>query len=196
MTRRAAPLLVLGLLLTMACSTDPGGGLGDGGVDAGAQQTPEKHRTTAVACDDVRNVPDVPAGGTPIGSTCGSHDDCTDGRNGRCVDVNRGLYTCTYDACLQDSDCEHVCECEGGFGSDHNICLQTGNCNVDADCGAGGFCSPSYGDCGDYSGTVAYYCHTAQDECVDDADCGGYPWYCGYDPVGGRWRCSDSHCAG
>ncbi|HKU40744.1 MAG TPA: hypothetical protein VJR89_21435, partial [Polyangiales bacterium] len=53
---------------------------------------------------------------------------------------------------------------------DNNRCL-AGNCRVDADCGQSGYCSPSFGSCGSLDGVVAYYCHTCQDECIDDEDC-------------------------
>ena len=102
--------------------------------------------------------------------------------------------------CRSDSDCGgFVCECEGGFRSDYDVCLRSGNCLVDSDCGDGGYCSPTFGDCGSYSGTVAYYCHTPDDDCLDDTDCGdGSDWgpYCAYNLIAGRWTCSDSHCAG
>ena len=91
-----------------------------------------------------------------------------------------------------------VCACGGGFWSDNNVCLNDGNCRTDADCGEGGACSPTLGDCGDYAGVVAYYCHTPTDECVDDADCTGTAGrgYCAYNPAAGHWMCSDAQCVG
>lgn len=203
-------VLAASLTLTACGSADVEPLTGDGGVDAGIQtdsgvgpdsgvRVPEKHRAVAETCDNERNntepmIPDPNPG--PPEVNCTSHADCTDGANGRCIASWRGGVNCTYDACFTDADCNFVCDCGGGFGSDHNVCLSSGGCQVDADCGPGGFCSPTFGSCGDYSGTVAYYCHTPQDECIDDADCGGYPFYCGYDTVAGKWSCKDEHCAG
>jgi len=168
-------------------------------------RVPLKHRPEAVACDHERvdnvvSIPDNP--GAPV--DCESHDDCVGGENGRCVGNTHDGWYCTYDRCFGDGDCSpgaQVCECGGGFRSDHNVCLGQGNCQVDADCGAGGYCSPSYGDCGDYLGVVAYYCHTDADECIDDADCDGEPSsfgtpYCAYNPTAGKWMCSSQQCAG
>jgi hypothetical protein len=77
-----------------------------------------------------------------------------------------------------------------------NIC-KAGNCRVDASCGAGGYCSPSLGSCGNYGGVVGYYCHTPKDKCVDDADCaaqGGGD--CRYDQASGAWACATTQCVG
>jgi hypothetical protein len=156
---------------------------------------PEKHRPVAEMCDDVRG----PGSANPdFGGACGADAECTEGDNGRCVDF-RGDQQCTYDECFADADCPGmgVCECGGGFWSDNNVCLNDGNCRTDADCGEGGACSPTLGSCGNYSGVAAYYCHTAADECVDDADCTGLPGgYCAYNPAAGHWMCSDAQCVG
>ncbi len=81
-----------------------------------------------------------------------------------------------------------------------NVCMRQGNCRVDADCGADGFCSPSMGECGDYWGVVGWFCRTAEDECVNDSGCNDNdiwgPHYCAYNPAVGRWMCSDAACAG
>ena len=163
--------------------------------------TPLNHRAVAAACDNERStalpvIPDQYSGPTD----CTVHEDCLAGTNGRCVGNTHDGFYCTYDACFADTDCgAFVCACGGGFRSDDNVCLHQGNCRVDANCGAGGFCSPTFGDCGDFSGVVAYYCHTAGDECVDDADCGnvgaGGP-YCAYNAIAGKWLCSTQQCVG
>jgi hypothetical protein len=160
-------------------------------------RVPEKHRPAAEMCDDLR----TPGSAMPgiEGASCGADADCTDGDNGRCVDF-RGDQQCNYDECFADADCPGmgVCACGGGFWSDNNVCLNDGNCRTDADCGEGGACSPTLGDCGDYAGVVAYYCHTPTDECVDDADCTGTAGrgYCAYNPAAGHWMCSDAQCVG
>jgi hypothetical protein len=104
---------------------------------------------------------------------------------------------CSYDECFSDDECgDFVCRCREHAAS-ANICLRQGNCGVDADCGRGGFCSPSFGNCGNYNGVIGYFCHTPTDGCTDDSDCAG-EWepYCMWNSVAGRWTCSDSHCLG
>lgn len=163
---------------------------------------PLEHRAAGATCDNQR-APGVQPDGDGPGVSCQSDADCTDGDNGRCVGNSHDGWYCTYDECFADSDCgnDAVCECGGGWRSDHNVCV-SGNCRTDADCGDDGYCSPSLGDCGNYDGVVGYFCHTRKDECIDDADCGdgsddgwGSP-YCMYDSGVGHWRCSTSHCAG
>jgi hypothetical protein len=169
-----------------------GGAGGTGGVD----RTPQKHRPSATACDNARPMDDPMV---PDGGPCRDHVDCTEGQNGRCSLIGRGGWSCTYDECFTDADCGApggVCACDGSSSNaDNNVCL-SGNCKTDADCGAAGFCSPTFGSCGGYSGVVSYYCHTPQDECVDDADCGGPAGYCAYVPAAGHWKCSNAHCVG
>ena len=90
------------------------------------------------------------------------------------------------------------CECRpaGGTTTAANVC-KGGNCRTDEDCGAGGYCSPSFGSCGRYLGVVAYYCHTPKDKCVDDADCAGTAGAdCRYNQVMGAWMCETTQCAG
>lgn len=168
------------------------------------ERVPAQHRSSAASCDHQRSTiePNPDPNGPMV--ECTEHADCTEGENGRCVGNSHDGWHCTYDLCFEDSDCSgsRVCECGGGFRSDHNVCLP-GNCQTDADCGENGFCSPSFGSCGDYSGVVAYYCHTCEDECVDDSDCAdmgdGSGWgdpYCMYNETVGHWTCSDSQCAG
>ncbi|MGK0360759.1 MAG: hypothetical protein ACI9U2_003073, partial [Bradymonadia bacterium] len=142
-------------------------------------RVPAKHRPAPIDCDDARGPGATPEeGGAPV--DCLTDDDCPDGDNGRCTGNGHDGWYCTYDRCFADADCDGVCQCGGGFRSDHNVCLG-GDCRVDADCGAAGFCSPSFGDCGAYTGVNAYYCHTSDDTCIDDADCEGEPQF-GFDP--------------
>jgi len=167
-----------------------------GGGDAPSGRVPERHRPEHVACDDQRSTdgPTIPEGMEEM-ANCTSHDDCTEGDNGRCSDFGRGFWGCTYDQCFSDDDCGvSACICGGDVAPNH--CMG-GDCQVDADCGPGGYCSPTFGECGNYSGEIAYYCHTPDDECIDDGDCGDNEWsYCAYNPAAGHWACSDSHCAG
>lgn len=189
------------------------GGIGTGG-GGGLGRAPALHRAQATACDDTRPYYDAGApvvDGAVTGGfvSCHTHQDCTSGLNGRCVGNGHDGWRCDYDECLTDSDCtgdagagRMVCACSSGFRSDNNVCL-AGNCRTDADCGANGYCSPTLGDCGKYGGLTAYsgyYCHTAADECVDDADCGGDGSYgtpyCAYSPITGHWACSSTNCVG
>ncbi len=179
-----------------ACITDA-----DKGVVPG--RAPEKHRPVAEMCDDARDSsgPFIDDWALEQGDyvSCTAHEECTEGDNGRCIGNGHDGWSCSYDRCFADDDCDNVCECEGGFRGDFNVCVG-GDCRTDADCGPGGYCSPSFGDCGEYTGVVAYYCHTPDDECIDDSDCDGdgnfgAP-YCAYNPAAGKWMCSDSHCAG
>ncbi len=170
------------------------------GTDTGATTLPEpdNHRPAEIVCDRERPatefLPDPDSGET---WDCETDADCTDGENGRCSSMPRWGWACTYDSCFEDADCGGaVCGCNADWGSDANRCY-SGNCQVNADCGDGGWCSPSYGDCGDYSGVVSYYCRTPDDECLNDSDCneqtGGY---CMFSDPAARWVCSYSHCAG
>lgn len=190
---RSMAQLLVGLLVFSGCSS----------------REPAVHRTAGATCDSERPTGD--AAPPEAFGTCTSDADCTDGANGRC-NGSRGGWRCTYDECFADADCDgaSACECEnGGLSAGANTCLP-GNCRTDADC-ASGFCSPTLGPCGTYDPTgserantspAGYYCHTPEDECVDDSDCRdgdagalGAP-YCAFDPVEARWLCADTHCVG
>ena len=159
---------------------------------------PQNHRIDAITCDNVRSDTE-PVIEQPEIADCMVHADCTDGDNGRCSGNPHDGYYCTYDQCFTDDDCGGgVCACGGGFRSDHNVCLG-GNCQVDADCGTDGFCSPSYGSCGEYTGVTTYFCHTEEDTCLNDSDCGDGEWgpgYCRFFEDQGSWSCAYDHCAG
>jgi hypothetical protein len=87
-----------------------------------------------------------------------------------------------------------------------------GDCRIDADCGPGGYCSPSQVGvlcscpspalcppgthcepgpctCDDACGH-AYYCHTSSDACIDDSDC-SQGATCNYDTVEKHWTCAN-----
>ncbi len=129
-------------------------------------------------------------------SACGGTDA---GANGRCINQGgpAGCF-CTYDSCDGDIDCPsgQTCGCHGspytyGVG---NTCVP-GNCRVDADCGTGGYCSPSPAmPCDmtgwDYCQDIGYYCHTPNDRCINDSDCGAGPGLgCVYSASDGEWEC-------
>ncbi len=153
---------------------------------------------------------------------CTADSQCTAGVNGRCeppsghggIAFPPGVGFCSYDECSASAPCAsgHICSCgasDGSGGRSANTCLPS-NCNSDADCGADGYCSPTFDTtCGAFDGVVGYYCHKAADECTvdectNDSDCkgaldgGGFegPGYCAWDTSRSRWTCSYSVCAG
>ncbi len=205
-TGLAAFLAVAGLA---ACASEDRDEPSDGGSDVGTDvgtdvnvslPEPDNHRPVAVTCDRERPSPPIELGEFPPEGACTTHEECTDGLNGRCSQDRFG-YGCTYDTCFEDSECgSNVCACDGGFQSDTNVCLG-GNCQVDADCGEGGWCSPSFDECGNYSGVTGYWCRTPEDTCLNDSDCvdpneTGGPGYCMFRQTLGHWECSYSQCVG
>jgi len=169
------------------------------GNDAGAP-FPLNDRPTSLPCVSQRAaVHPTPAdvSCTPPGACgdifqCTQDSDCTQGQNGRCASTGpiAGL-ACSYDECVNDDGCPKgsACQCRAQSGDqDANYCTSPGTCRVNADCGVGGFCSPS--QYGQWCGTV-YYCHTPADTCLNDSDCpseGVYPG-CNFDPAAQHWAC-------
>lgn len=167
-------------------------------------RTPLVHRPSAVACPTTRGPGTCQS--TPLGGgMCKADSECTTGRNPRCSGNAHDGCNCYSDACVVDGDCDagKLCDCRVAWregGDPPNRCLP-GNCRVDADCGAKGFCSPSFGGCGAYEGVTGWFCHTADDDCTNDDECqqldGGFgPPYCGYRPEIGHWTCAVTQCAG
>lgn len=200
-------MLAAGCMSHTRTGDDAGPPVGDAGPeeDAGplgcTLREPEQHRASAEACPMDRPASSVTDG---MGQ-CSSDSDCTEGINGRCYN-SRFETVCSYDTCFSDSECgDSACICRGGSGGvgsfGANRCIG-GGCQTDSDCGAGGFCSPSFGDCGDFGGTVGYFCRTCEDECLNDSDCTeetgpfGGGGYCAFNPAVGHWACSYSQCAG
>ena len=193
-----------------------GGVAGSPGTAGAGGRVPVKHRAATIACSMDRPASSCPASTTPdagVAVMCTRDADCTAGMNGRCDPPFRlNGCQCSYDQCFADADCTTTtgpCECRpldpataspsaivAPGPTPKNTCM-TGNCRVDRDCGAGGYCSPSQGPCGAYLGVIGYYCHTPKDTCVDDADCqaqGGGD--CRFDQVTAVWMCQKSQCAG
>jgi hypothetical protein len=179
----------------------------DGRVDGGRASStaggrvPVNHRPNVNLCLAPAPAGNCMGAGGMLGGDfmCLQDTDCTAGTNGRCGHAGGPAgCQCSYDACTQDTDCptSQTCACHGSpyidFGS---TCVQ-GNCRVDADCGSGGFCSPSApagGWCGNVDG---YYCHTPNDLCINDSDCpaGNGPsgfgdGFCEYSKTNHRWEC-------
>jgi len=185
-----------------------GGGAGSGG-GAGAGRVPMNHRVSGSACPAVRGAGPsfdqcVADGGPPLGMDCQYDVDClAGGVNGRClggVIFGPCVTGCSYDQCFMDADCgaRVPCTCRStAMDPGANFCETGSNCAVDGDCGPGGYCSPSLVErlcvClqarGDACGH-GYYCHTAGDECIDDADCSDGQT-CNYAVATGTWTCSE-----
>jgi hypothetical protein len=186
-------------------SSGSGGGSSTGGSGsgsssgAGARPVPAQHRPSDAQC----SAPALPgdcSGPGPVPGGCTSDSSCAAGTNGRCLHPGGGPAAdcfCTYDTCVHDTDCPggQICACHGSpYTRSGNTCVK-GNCRVDADCGASGYCSPSAlaASCGE--NLAAYYCHTAGDLCVDDSDCpaasGGEIAACVYSTRDSRWECDE-----
>jgi hypothetical protein len=154
---------------------------------------PANHRSSDAECSTPAPAGNCSiVGNLPVG--CHSDSDCTAGTNGRCNNGHGGPAgcLCNYDTCSVDTDCpsSQTCACHGSAytDGDGNVCVP-GNCRVDADCGAQGYCSPSVSvtSCGLLAG---YYCHTAEDVCVIDADCASQPGaMCMYSTTESQWEC-------
>jgi hypothetical protein len=191
-------LTCLLLFLVVSC----GGGL----PGPHPSPVPLVHRPSAPTCPSDR--PTYNCGehvtGPPV--SCHLDSDCVSGSNGRCVGNGHDGCSCSYDTCTSDAGCPSgtLCDCrdQWHYGTNGpNQCLPS-NCRVDADCGPGGYCSPTFSDCGAYSGVTGWFCHTAADTCTNDSDCSGVDGglfgtpYCAYRPEVGHWACSTSQCAG
>ncbi len=178
--------------------------------EGGSLPPPTNHRPTAVACSTTRPPANDPpdAGPAPPGF-CNSDSQCTAsdaGTNGRCLSPPAEEPQCTYDSCAVDVECAgSVCECGvpfAGQGRYPNQCVPRGTCTIDSDCGAGGFCSPTFGPCGGQGSGQAglgppvlagYYCHTPLDACTNDDQCPGTntdPGFCAWQPLLASWACT------
>lgn len=189
----------------------------------GVIHVPQQHRSVSDSCPAERGSigpVDATQCADTSGMACKSDADCTAGRNGRCLmNGGRCLTYCSYDDCLADTDCPEMqpCFCRSGHADTvKNYCLSGSNCRTDTDCRECGFCSLSVvradleclrGDTldGGRSETScrcaslvssAYRCHTSNDECADDNECGDgstYPGlagtYCAYTEGTMRWEC-------
>ena len=204
----------LALLLTcLECAAGCGGAVdspssgsggassGSGGassLDANTSRVPMKHRAVASSCPEQRDAGSGPQGscGDGVQNVCLSDADCAPGTNGRCLANWRlpCLSACSYDTCFSDSECadNQPCQCRDSASStDANQCMTGGNCRIDADCGPGGYCSPGSSSpclCNRPCGG-GYFCHTPNDTCLEDSDC-GTDGNCIYDSVAKRWGCA------
>lgn len=181
-------------------SSSSSGSSGGGSSGADAGRVPLQHRSSAAECSAAAPPGFCPGPGDG-GPGCTTDSDCADaGPGGRCILGGGGPAHncfCTTDACVADTDCPNgqTCACHGSpYTSGYGSACVPGNCRVDADCGAGGYCSPSSKTslCGD--SVAGYYCHTAQDLCTDDGDCSATPGVvgspgCVFSTADSRWEC-------
>ena len=122
-------------------------------------------------------------GGSSSGDASGSADsgkDASDsgGNLGRVPAVHRAAAV----------ECSHV---RGAGNFDPTLMFAA--CKSDAECAGGGYCSPSVDPDKTNYGITGWWCHTAADSCIDDADCatdGGPVAKCAYDPGNTHWSCS------
>jgi hypothetical protein len=171
----------------------------------GDAEIPIYHRAAPACCPTERGP--APSGqpyGAGKAAGCASDSQCTGGLDGRCFPFEGlvGPGGCSYDPCLTDSDCPSGASClcrSSASDTSATVCVAGGDCVLDADCGAGGYCSPSEG----CEGPVAYYCHTAADTCINDADCPPVDAgaetcdtasICAYDAQAKHWACTQVTC--
>jgi hypothetical protein len=168
---------------TSSASSSADSGPNDGANAGYHLHPPAAHREAPLACNTDRGALPIP---TPSPSPT-----CTGLNAFRCVTPGGIGDRCVSDTCATDDDCSAtdqrpgVCVCNSNCG--RNACF-FGNCAVDSDCGSGRYCSFSSGR---VTCTAGYYCHTANDECADDADCNGDVCYYG----GDHWKCGNYDCA-
>jgi hypothetical protein len=175
---------------------------GDGAKQCGsaAARTPLNHRPSGSICPQERAAatPDPnPACAGCGGSSptcicdCTQDSDCTSGPNGRCGQwIPPPVLACDYDECFQDSDCDggSPCACRPSSASAApNVCRGAGNCIVDADCGPGGYCSPS---------SLEQFCSCPSTELCGDAGGGCYVGTngAGASPPGPGWTQVPCEC--
>ena len=170
------------------------------------------HREVAETCEstleprqDPTCIPSRPRNADPE-NECASDADC-EGEGARCLDEWQGmgatLCTCHVPECFEDSDCPGtgVCSCgktensgsmhcegPGGQSCLHECLLS--DCQTDADCGEGKFCTASWDICGWQK--VGYHCHDPEvAECFSAWECmGEYNWGCNFEK-GTGWVCQE-----
>jgi hypothetical protein len=165
-------------------------GSGGGSSSGSATRVPLHHRTGDQQCSQPAAAGNCSGGQPP--DSCSSDAECTDaGLQARCINDGPlpGCH-CTYDQCVHDTDCGggKACACHGStYVYDNGNSCVPGDCRVDSDCGTQSYCSPSDNpmSCGALAG---YFCHTPNDQCVDDSDCGSNA-ACAYDAGAKLWTC-------
>lgn len=107
---------------------------------------------------------------------------------------------CAFDetppVCTKDEECPAINAGEFPFWTLCVCGLCTSDCREDADCGPGGYCSPT-GTPGDEN-DQGYACHTCNNQCTDDTDCvdAGDGTRCIFNPCIGYWNCAPAVTTG
>lgn len=127
------------------------------------------HKKVSIECP-VGTPSKQPACKASTEGSCSLPSDCTEKPNGYCLEfpgwATNTSCGCFY-GCTKDSDCgpDQVCLCGDPIGK----CV-TSTCTGDSDCSPGNICS-SY-DASKGCGGISFACHTDDDACGNDADCG------------------------
>jgi hypothetical protein len=167
---------------------------GEGGAGGPLTVNPPTDHVPALVTCGAHTTPPPPDGGA---MSCSTDTDCQGTSFPSCR-----AGTCQFDACVTSDDCASgtTCGCSDMFNGNAayhpNQCLPS-NCRVDADCGGGGYCSPTVSSsCGPFYGVTGFYCHTSADTCENDSDCPATSpaGYCAYDPSVGHWACGSGFC--
>ena len=147
------------------------------------------HRSSKLACPDMR-VAAMPGTCTQPGAAyCRSNDDCAAQPHGLCVSTGSGGYCKCSSICVTDVDCPtgKICQCGGGGG----VCVAA-QCTSDADCGPGLLCAAAT----TIGGLSTFACQTKQDICLTNAECPPCANVCAVDTHGARVCAIISHQGG
>jgi len=169
-----------------------------------------KHREVAEACESTLEQREDPICTNSQPGVGDPENECTtdvecEGDGARCLDEWQGmgatLCTCHAPDCFEDAACPGMGVCSCGKtdatyfcgGPSHKSCLHKclfSDCQTDADCGEGKFCSPSWDDCGWQK--LGYHCHDPDVvECFSPWECmGAEHWGCNFEK-GKGWTCQE-----
>jgi hypothetical protein len=152
------------------------------------------HRPTAPACGAA---PAASSGGTggSGGASAGpfradSFVDCTNDPHrcdqylyGFCGDALAGIRYCN-SGCVTDAECDDgMCWCNEERSPTGGVCVPTGACRLDRDCGDGFFCATYSEGCGELADR--FRCQSLDDKCESSNDCAANE-YCTPGPTPGN----------
>jgi hypothetical protein len=125
-----------------------------------------------------------------LSDACHADSECPSGQMCACIATGNACIAIAQGSCLTDSDCGACGFCSLNLvecGMSHKFCGDVGSCEGYAgiadgwvSTGCNSFCS---GRC-----TQGYFCHTPQDNCTDDSDC-GVASHCAFASVFQSWMC-------
>jgi hypothetical protein len=140
------------------------------------------HRPTAPACGQPSAAP-VPGGVAGSGGAgtgpfrADSFVDCTNDTSrcdqylyGYCGDPLAGVRYCN-SGCATDADCDQwsMCWCNDKLSPTGGVCIPSGGCKLDRDCGDGFFCATYSDGCGELPDR--FHCQLPTDLCESSSDC-------------------------